>query len=124
MPQGWISLARMAGMHGLKTADAEEAARNVGVRAKRGAALLSPAQQDKMHPELRRMAADKAIRLFRRPDRPANGSGVFRITDARAEFVTEEDEDLGHLGFTNNQMRDQLKPIRDEMNQDDQGETA
>lgn len=124
MPQGWISLSKIAGMHGLKTADAEQAARNVGVRAKRGAALLSPPQQEMLHPELRRMAAEKAIRMFRRPDRPAKGSAVFRVTEERAEFITDEHDDVGHLGFNNDQMRQQLKPLRDEMEDDGEGESA
>lgn len=103
-------------MHGLKTADAQEAARNVGVAAKRGAALLSPAQQEKMHPELRRMKAEQTIRMFGRPDRHAKGPAVYRVTDTGTDFIKgDENADLGHLGFTNDQMREQLKPIRERL---------
>lgn len=112
MPQGWISLARIAGIHGLKTADAQEAAYNVGISARRGAALLSPAQQAMLHPELRRIKAEQTIRQFNRPTWPKiSGPAVYKVTDVDAGFIEGQD-DIGHLGFTNGQMREQLEPIR------------
>ncbi|MGJ6124921.1 hypothetical protein QN239_20350 [Mycolicibacterium sp. Y3] len=105
-------MAKIAGIHGLKTADAQDAAKKLGIRAQRGAALLSPAQQELMHPELRAIKADKTIQAFNRPTWPQRKPGVYKVTDEQSGFVDGSVTDGGHLGFTNEQMREQLEPLR------------
>lgn len=109
MTEKRLTLARLAGEYGLKTLDADIAAKKVGVAIRRGAALVRPWQEKKLRPELQRMAAERDYRKWR-----------------AAQAVEPEPEDYevndtARFGFSNTEMARQLKPILDRMEDDEAG---
>lgn len=107
---GPLTLARLAGQYKLKTADADIAAKKLGINLRRGAALVKPWQEKALRPELARMKAMKDYRNYR--------------ATAEAETDYSEylaDEDSARLGFTNTEMARQLSPILKRMRDEEAG---
>ena len=105
------TLARLAGEYGLKTLDADIAAKKVGLTIRRGAAIVQPWQEAKLRPELQRMKAQRDYRKWR------------ATQDAELEAAeTYGVNDTARFGFSNSEMARQLKPIRERM--DDQSEDS
>lgn len=106
-PDGWISLARMGGQYGMNVRQTQGAAKKLGIRAKRGAALLSPGQQTLMHAELskRRKNRDHAKAS------EAKGSRVVYRSDDEHDSVSEV--------FPQTEIARHLKPLLRESEQQD-----
>ncbi|EFG75197.1 hypothetical protein HMPREF0591_4875 [Mycobacterium parascrofulaceum ATCC BAA-614] len=115
MPQGWLPLARVAGLHGLKTRQAQEVAEKLGLRVKRGAALVSPAQQEKMRPELERLQQQKQ---FREASAKKGRRLVYESSASHTGFV--DGDGATHLPFSNQELYRHLHPLLS--NSDDRDE--
>lgn len=104
MTQQWIPLARLARQYGLKTAQADEAAKKLGLNLRRGAAKVAPWQEKLLRPELARMKWEKERRQHTRPHA---GPAVYEATDEHSGYADE----VQRLGFSNSEMARQLAPV-------------
>jgi hypothetical protein len=98
MTEARLTLARLAGEYGLKTLDADMAAKKLGLTVRRGAALVQPWQEKKLRPELQLMKAQRDYRKW-----------LASQADEPMEYET--DDEPAQLGFSNAEMARQLKPI-------------
>ena len=105
MPHDWVSLAHLCGEYGLKTAQGCEAAKELGLNIRRGAAKVAPWQQELLRPVLRRMKWEKEER------------GYIAAVDSAPVSYAASDEHSGYVdeverfGFSNNEMARQMAPI-------------
>jgi hypothetical protein len=104
MTQDRPSLSRLAGLCGLKTADAYKAAQRLGLNLKRGAATVQPWQEKLLRPELERMKWEREQRIHTAPDA---GPVHYEVTNEHSGYL----DDTARFGFTNSQMAEQLAPI-------------
>ncbi len=112
MTQKPLTLARLAGQYGLKTLDADIAAKKLGLNLRRGAALVRPWQERKLRPELERMRAYKESWSYLDEDAV--------LADYRAaDDHSYADDGIGRLGFSNTQMAEQLAPILEKMQREE-----
>lgn len=109
-----LCLSRLAGLYGLKTADAYEAAQKLGLNLKRGSARVMPWQEKLLRPELQRMKWEKEKRKHTAPNA---GPVHYEVTDEHIGYRGEAED----LGFTNSQMAQQLAPILMRMQDEDAG---
>lgn len=65
MTQRPLTLIRLAAEYGLKTLDADIAAKKLGLNLRRGAAIVRPWQEELLRPELAKMAGEDYIRRIR-----------------------------------------------------------
>lgn len=114
MTQERLTLARLAGQYGLKTAQADEAAKNLGLNLRRGAAKVAPWQEKLLRPELARMQWEKGKREHTRPDA---GQVVYEATNEHSGYTDE----VEHYGYTNAEMARQLAPILKRMRDEESG---
>lgn len=114
MPQEKVlTLARLAGQVGLKTRQAQEAAENLGLNLRRGAATVRPWQEKILRPELERMSRLKKDREFRL-SRPA-GPVRYEADDDQSGYLADGERPA----FPNGEMRRLLNPILSKMLEDD-----
>ena len=117
MAEGRPTLARLAGEYGLKTLDADIAAKKVGVKLRRGAAKVAPWQESLLRPELERMKAMKEYRQW------VATRDAGPMDYEAADNYSYADNEVGRLGFSNTQMADQLGPVLKRM-QDEAEDSA
>ncbi|MFL0289324.1 hypothetical protein ACJH6H_29315 [Mycobacterium sp. SMC-21] len=110
MTQRPLTLIRLAAEYGLKTLDADIAAKKLGLNLRRGAAIVRPWQEELLRPELAKMAGEDYIRRIRMAK---------YIESYRRGYEDEYENDNARLGFSNDEMNRQLKPTRKRMQGDE-----
>jgi hypothetical protein len=109
-----LTLARLAGQYGLKVADADKATEKLGLRLRRGDAMVMPWQETLLRPVLERMKWDKDSRKHT----AANAGPVaYEAADEHSGYLDE----APRFGFTNTEMARQLAPILKKMRDEDSG---
>ncbi len=102
MPQGWRTMSQIAWRYGLKTPQVREVANMLGMPFNRGA-LVPPAQQKKMRPELMRLKKRKAAR----PSSAVKDSRlVAELSDNRSGFLQEAER----MQFSGKELMRHLRP--------------
>jgi hypothetical protein len=112
MTQKRLTLAGLAGQYKLKVADADEAAKKLGLNLRRGDATVMPWQEKLLRPELKRMKWDKEKRVHTRADA---GPVAYEAADEHSGYLGE----APRLGFANNEWARQLAPILEKMQNED-----
>jgi hypothetical protein len=117
MVQKRLTLARLAGEYGLKTADADEAAKKLGLNLLRGDATVLPWQEKRLRPVLKDLHDRKEARRHHRAfeERAAAGPVAYEAREKRRGFVDE----AAQLGFSNTELTRQLAPILKKMQSDE-----
>jgi hypothetical protein len=115
MPQKWVCLARLCGEYGLKTAQGCEAAKELGLNIRRGAAKVAPWQEELLRPVLQRMkwAKDEGNYTAALDTSPVR----YEASDEHSGYVDES----ARFGFSNNEMARQLAPILKRMEEGKNG---
>jgi hypothetical protein len=111
-----LTLARLAGEYGLKTADADEAAKKLGLNLRRGDATVLPWQEKRLRPALKALQNRKEARRHHRAfhERAAAGPVAYEAGDDNTGFIDE----APRLGFSNAEWARQLSPVLKEMQED------
>jgi hypothetical protein len=117
VPEGWVSLARIAGMYGLKTREAQEIAKKLGIPAQRGGALLSPSQQEKMHAELKNR---QRLKELRESNAKKGRRLVYESSDTGPGFLEETDR----MRISGEELFRHLNPELPAIADDDESEIA
>lgn len=115
MPQDWPSLAHLCGEYGLKTAQGNEAAKELGLPLRRGAAKVAPWYEKQLRPVLQRMKWAKEEREHRTA--VDAGSVQYAASEEHSGYLDE----AARFGFSNNEMARQLAPILQRMQEDEDG---
>jgi hypothetical protein len=114
MTQERVSLARLAGLYGLKTAQGYRAAEKLGLNLKRGAAKVAPWQEALLRPELERMKREQEQRKYTSPNA---GPVVYEAADDHSGYL----ETTERPNFPNGELERLLSPILKRMSEDEQG---
>jgi DNA-nicking Smr family endonuclease len=93
----------IAKIYGLRLTDVQECAKNANIRPFNGGAQVSPAEQEKMRPELERRARKQELRKSNvKKERPI----VYQTSDDYSDFTNDGDQ----ARFTREEMSRHLNP--------------
>lgn len=102
MPQGWRTMSQIAWRYGLKPPQVREVANKLGMPFNRGA-LVPPAQQQKMRPELMRLKKRMAVRP---PSAVKDSRSVAELPVEHSGFLEEAER----LQFSGKELMRHLRP--------------